>query len=46
MIASAKAVQPPMAWTTPDPAKSTAPCPQCIELPSLAIQPPPHSQLP
>ena len=46
IMASARAAQPPVAWTTPDPAKSTAPWPRLSELPSCDSQPPPHIQLP
>src|SRR5262245_56236872 len=46
IMASASAIQPPVACTTPDPAKSTAPWPQPSELPSCASQPPPHTHIP
>jgi hypothetical protein len=45
-IASANAAHPPVACTTPDPAKSTAPWPRCSDCPRWASQPPPHTQLP
>ena len=32
-------------WTTDDPAKSTCPWPRPNSLPSVASQPPPHTQL-
>ena len=41
----ARAMIPPMACTTPEPAKSTAPCPKPQFLPAWASQPPPHTQL-
>src|SRR5215469_14085151 len=44
-MAPARAMAPPMACTTPDPAKSTAPCPQPQFLPACANQPPPQTQL-
>src|SRR5437762_3059914 len=46
MMAKASAVKPPVACTTPEPAKSTAPWPQPRLSPSLARKPPPHTQLP
>src|SRR5262245_23410104 len=42
--AKAIAANPPTACTTVDPAKSTYPCPQPMELPSCDIHPPPHTQ--
>src|SRR5689334_8416023 len=45
-IASARAAQPPVACTTPEPAKSTAPWPRLSDVPSCDSQPPPHTQLP
>src|SRR5713226_8367025 len=45
-IASASAHQPPVPCTTPEPARSTAPCPRFHLSPSCESQPPPHSQLP
>src|SRR5882672_7604269 len=44
-IAPARADQPPMACTTPEPAKSRYPWPRPI-LPSWLSQPPPQAQLP
>jgi hypothetical protein len=46
IIAKARPIQPPVACTTPEPAKSTAPWPQPIELPSWDSQPPPHIHIP
>src|SRR5450759_661538 len=47
IIASARAAHPPVACTTPDPAKSTAPLPRwSAPLPSWASQPPPHIHMP
>src|SRR5262249_9710943 len=43
-IAPASAMRPPMPWTTPEPAKSTAPCPRPQLIPPCASQPPPQSQ--
>src|SRR5215203_5214515 len=45
IMAPASAITPPMECTTPDPAKSTAPWPNCQFLPICASQPPPHTQL-
>ena len=44
-IAPASAMTPPMACTTPEPAKSTAPWPHFQLMPDWASQPPPHTQL-
>src|SRR5262249_32631413 len=44
-IAPASAMMPPMACTTPEPAKSTAPCPRPQLTPPWASQPPPQTQL-
>ena len=44
-IAPASPMMPPMAWTTPEPAKSTAPCPSSQLTPIWASHPPPHTQL-
>src|SRR5262249_6376090 len=46
IIARARAIQPPVACTTPEPAKSTAPWPHPIEFPSCDNQPPPHIHMP
>src|SRR5215471_20488456 len=46
IIASASAIHPPVACTTPDPAKSTAPWPHPSELPSWDSHPPPHIHIP
>src|SRR4051812_16795421 len=45
-IATASPPAPPVMWTTPEPAKSTAPLPRPTERPRLASQPPPQTQLP
>src|SRR5262245_59678903 len=44
-MAPASPIMPPIACTTPDPAKSTAPCPRPQLTPPWANQPPPQSQL-
>ena len=44
IFAPTKAMTPPVMWTTEEPAKSTWPCPRPKLLPSLASQPPPHTQ--
>ncbi len=44
-IAPARPMTPPIAWTTPEPAKSTAPWPNPQFLPAWASQPPPQTQL-
>ena len=44
ILAPTKASTPPVMWTTEEPAKSTWPCPRLKLLPSLASQPPPHTQ--
>src|SRR5579863_6192746 len=46
MTASASAQNPPTAWTTVDPAKSTYPWPRFIVEPSCDIHPPPQTQQP
>ena len=46
IIARASAAQPPVACTTPDPAKSTAPCPRSSDVPRWASQPPPQTHMP
>ena len=46
MMARARAAAPPVAWTTPLPAKSTAPCPRWNVCPRWASHPPPHTQFP
>src|SRR5260370_25631235 len=43
---TAKAVIPPTAWTTPDPAKSQYPLPNPTFVPSCASHPPPQAHLP
>ncbi len=43
-IAPARAMMPPIACTTPEPAKSTAPWPRCQLTPPWASQPPPQTQ--
>src|SRR3954468_5090038 len=43
--ATTSAVNPPEEWTTPDPAKSTIPCPSPKLEPRVASQPPPQTQL-
>src|SRR5215207_6842355 len=45
-IAIARPTAPPVMWTTPEPAKSTAPLPRPLDRPRLASQPPPQTQLP
>ena len=45
-IAPASAATPPIACTTPDPAKSTYPWPRLMLEPSLASQPPPQVHAP
>jgi hypothetical protein len=44
--APASAAMPPMAWTTPEPAKSTYPFPRSKLLPSWESQPPPQVHIP
>ena len=44
-IAPASPMIPPIACTTPEPAKSTAPWPRPQLMPICASQPPPHTQL-
>ena len=44
IIAPASAIMPPIEWTTPEPAKSTAPCPRPQLIPPCANQPPPQTQ--
>ena len=46
MTAPTKAQTPPTMCTTEDPAKSTCPWPSPKFDPSVASQPPPHTQLP
>src|SRR5215475_13080492 len=46
ITASAIAVNPPTAWTTVEPAKSTYPWPQFMVAPNCESQPPPQTQQP
>src|SRR5580704_11192391 len=46
IIARAMAQNPPMLWTTDEPAKSTYPCPRCMLEPNCDIHPPPQAQQP
>ncbi len=45
-MAAARAIMPPIVWTTAEPAKSTTPWPSPKLRPREAIQPPPQTQLP
>jgi hypothetical protein len=43
---AARATEPPIMWTTPEPAKSTAPLPKPAMRPMFWSQPPPQTQFP